>query len=73
MSKLWVCISKQTGMPITVEKCEFMPTIHPRVNSEWERVYSVNELMELEHIESQIVALQDQMRPLLDKWKKLIK
>lgn len=72
MSKIWVIFSKN-GMPLAIEKCEFRPTICPYGASHdgWIRAYLENELTEKEVLENRILAHQEAMRPLLEKWSKL--
>jgi hypothetical protein len=67
MSKLWVCMSLNSGMPLEVQKCDFRPTIHPYPNTNWIRVYRENEMTELQELETQIRGHQEAMRPLLQK------
>lgn len=71
MSKYWLQRSIDSKMPVgEPQRCEFKPTIHAQ-NCEWVRVFTREELDDLEVLEAKINGLIEAQRPLLNKWSEL--
>lgn len=53
---IWVWMHNETGMPNSVQKCDFEPTIHPKYNGRW---YSMVEKEQITSLQERINVLED--------------